>query len=66
MESPIEPKDWYAIVLRSNPEMVLVVDRYSLTCAWIVARLMFPELDSEDLAFRAMPEKEVDELRTGR
>ena len=65
MEHSKQPKDWYAIVLRRHPNTVLVVDRYSLSRAWIVARLMLPELDSEDLAFRTMPEKEVDELRTG-
>jgi hypothetical protein len=66
VEQSRQPKDWYAIVLRRHPEIVLVVDRYSLSRAWITARLLFPEILSEDLAFRTMPEKEVDELRTGR
>ena len=54
MEQPEQHRDWYAVVLRRNPEIVLVVDRYSLARAWIVARLMFPELDSEDLVFRTI------------
>jgi hypothetical protein len=66
VEQARQPKDWYAIVLRRHPEIVLVVDRYSLNRAWIVARLMLPELGSVDMAFRTMQEKEVDELQTGR
>ena len=56
MEQPGQPKDWYAVVLRGHPEIVLVVDRYFLTRAWIVARLMFPEIGSGDLAFRTRGE----------
>jgi hypothetical protein len=61
VESTRQPKDWYAIVLRRNPEINLVIDR-SLTRAWIIARIRFPELDSEDLSFRTVPEKEIDGL----
>jgi len=64
VEQSKQPRDWYAVVLSGHPEIVLVVNRYSLTRAWIVARMMFPELCSEDLAFRTIPKKEVDELRS--
>ena len=66
VEQPKEPRDSFAVVLRWHPEIVLVVDRHSLTRAWTTARLLLPELSSEDLAFRTMLQKEVDELRTGR
>jgi hypothetical protein len=65
-EESKQQKDWYAIALRRHPEIVLDLDLYSLTRAWITARLLLPEILSGDLAFRTMPEKEVDELRTGR
>jgi hypothetical protein len=53
--------EWYAIVVRRQPEVVLVVDR-SLTRAWTVARVLHPELGPEDLAFRTLPGKEFDVL----
>jgi hypothetical protein len=66
VEQAKRPNDWYAVVLRWHPEIVLVVDRCSLTRAWITGRLLLPELSSEDLAFRTMPQKEVDALRSRR
>jgi hypothetical protein len=57
VEHPKQPRDWYAVVLRLHPEIVLVVDRYSLSRAWITARLLFPQIFSENLAFRTIPEK---------
>jgi hypothetical protein len=66
VELPEQPRDSYAVVLRGHPEIVLVVDRYSLTRAWITARLLFRELVSGDFAFRTMPDREVEALRTGR
>lgn len=62
MEQPRRPRDWYAVLIRGHPEIVLVVDRYSLIRAWISAHLLFPEIDSDDLAFRTMPEEEVNAL----
>jgi hypothetical protein len=66
VEQSKQPRDWYAVVLWRHPEIVVVIDRYSLTRVWITARLLFPEISPEDLAFRTMPQKEVDVLRTGR
>ena len=57
-----QPRDWYVVVLRGHREIALVVDRYSLTRARAAARLLFPELVSEDLGFRTMLQKEVDAL----
>jgi hypothetical protein len=54
-------QDWYAIVVRRHPEIVLVVDR-SLVRAWTIVRSAHPELGPEDLAFRTLPEKEFDAL----
>jgi hypothetical protein len=53
--------EWYATVVRRQPEVVLVVDR-SPTRAWTIARMLHPELGPEDLAFRTLPEKEFDAL----
>jgi hypothetical protein len=55
-------QDRYAIVIRRYPEIVLVIDR-SLTRGWTTARLMFPEIGAEDLAFRTLPEKEFDAMQ---
>jgi hypothetical protein len=54
-------QDWYAVVPRRLPETVLVVDR-SLIRAWTYARMLFPDLGSEDLAFRTLPEAEFDSI----
>jgi hypothetical protein len=54
--------EWYAIVLRRQPEVLLVVDR-SLTRAWTIARTLFSEIGPEDLAFRTLTKKEFDTLR---
>ena len=54
-------QDWYAVVVRGHPEIVLVVDR-SLTRGWTTARLLFPDIGPEDLAFRILPEREFDAL----
>ena len=54
-------QDWYAVVLRTHPEAVLVVDR-SLMRGWTTARMLFPELGPENLAFRSLPEKELDAM----
>ena len=53
--------NWYAILIRRYPEIVLVIDR-SLARGWTTARLMFPEIGPEDLAFRTLPEKEFDAI----
>jgi hypothetical protein len=53
--------NWHAIVVRRHPDVVLVIDR-SLIRAWMTARLMFPEVGPEDLAFRTLPDKEFDAL----
>jgi len=49
--------DWYAIVVRTNPEIILGVDR-SLTRGWMLVRLAHPDIGPEDLAFRTLSEKE--------
>jgi hypothetical protein len=54
-------QNWYAIIVRRHPEIVLVVDR-SLVRACTIARMQHPELGPEDLAFRTLPEKEFDAL----
>jgi hypothetical protein len=54
--------EWYAIVVRREPEVVLLVDR-SLTRAWTIARMIHPEVGPEDLAFRTLTEQEFDALR---
>jgi len=50
-------QDWYAIVVRMNPEIILAVDR-SLTRGWMLVRLAYPDIGPEDLAFRTLSEKE--------
>jgi hypothetical protein len=54
-------QEWYAIVVRRHPEIVLVIDR-SLIRGWMTARLLFPEVGPEDLAFRTLPDREFDAL----
>ena len=50
-------QDWYAIVPRRNPEIILAVDR-SLSRGLRLVRLAHPDIGPEDLAFRVLPEKE--------
>jgi len=57
----VNNQNWYSIVVRGNPDVVLVIDR-SLTRAWVTVRMMFPEIGPEHLAFRTLSEKEVDSL----
>src|SRR6266404_7427752 len=52
-------QEWYAIVIRRDPESILVVDRSRIR-AWTTVRMMFPEIGPEQLAFRTLPEKECD------
>jgi hypothetical protein len=54
-----QEKEWYAIVMRRDPESILVVDRSPIR-AWTTVRMMFPEIGPEQLAFRTLPEKECD------
>jgi hypothetical protein len=50
-------QNWHAIVIRRQPEVILVIDP-SLTRAWTTVRLTF----QEDLAFRTLSAKKFDSI----
>src|SRR6516164_2658882 len=50
-------QDWYAIVLRKEPERILAIDR-TLSRAQITVRLYYPEISPRELAFLTLSQDE--------
>ena len=50
-------QDWYAIVLRKEPERILAIDR-TLSRAQITVRMYYPEVNPRELAFRTLSQDE--------
>ena len=57
----LNPQDWFAIVVKIEPDIVLAIDR-SLIRAWMTVRLAYPDIHPEELAFRTMSECEFDAM----
>jgi len=50
-------QDWYAIVLRKEPERILAIDR-TLSRAQITVRMYYPEINPRELAFLTVSQDE--------
>jgi hypothetical protein len=57
-------QDWYAIVLRKQPDRILAIDR-TLSRAQSTARMYYPEIRPKELAFRTLSQDEYLEIIGG-